>query len=248
MQPTPRFQAEYSIRQNIAEIDAYADVFRRRVIASFTTLHDDAVEAMDREMERLSGSAFITDPDEAAERAFAAGADYYVAVSSVRQGILNLMVAGLYHLLEQQAAYSLETALPQLARSPNSEYALPRLEETLRSQGLELKRLRSWPKIEELGRIANTVKHGDGRSADKLRSSHPELFRVLNEDAIFPHLRLDVPIRPLVGDGLILTAEHFEKYTAVVKDFWTDLIEALLPVMRPDLARPQDNQRPDQAV
>lgn len=50
MTPTPRFQVETMIRQNIAEIDAFAGVFRERIVTAFGTLHDDAEKAMDREI------------------------------------------------------------------------------------------------------------------------------------------------------------------------------------------------------
>lgn len=231
-----RFQAEFMIRQNIAEIEAFADVFRERIISAFSDLHGDAEKAMDREMAQLNSAGFLIDPGEAAERAWAAGVDYYVAVDAVRQGVLNLMVAGLYHLLEQQAAYSLETALPQTAAPLNQEYALPRLAAMMLTQGIEIRKLPSWPTIEELGLIANTVKHGGGRSADRLRASKPELFKSVVDDAIFPLLRADLPIRPLVGDGLTLTPEHFQRYADAVKIFWEEIIAAMLPIMRPDLA------------
>lgn len=238
MSPAPRFQAEFMIRQNIAEIEAFAEVFRQRITPAFADLHGDAEKAMDREMEEMSATGFITDPGEAAERAWAAGVDYYVAVDAVRQGVLNLMVAGLYHLLEQQAAYSLETALPQTAGPQNQEYALPRLTAMMRTQGIDLKQLPSWGTIDELGLIANAVKHGGGRSADRLRVSRPDLFKIIG-DEIFSGLRRDLPIRPLVGDGLTLTAAHFEFYAKAVIAFWDEIIEAMLPIMRPDLARPK---------
>ena len=47
--------------------------------------------------------------------------------------------------------------------------------------------------IEELGLIANVVKHGGGRSADRLRATKPELFKSIVDDAIFP-LRRDLSI------------------------------------------------------
>lgn len=235
MTPMPRFQAEGLIRQNIAEIDAYAGVFRERIVTAFATLPEDAEKAMVREMERLSAIVMFDDPGDAAQQAVDVASEYYAAVDSVRQGILNLMVAGLYHLLEQQAAYSLETALPKSARPAKQDYPIERLTVAMREQGIDLKRLPSWSLIEELGLIANSVKHGDGRSAKRLRVIQPDLFRVFQNPFSSLHIRRDLPIRPLVGEGLTLTAEHFECYVRVTKGFWEELIAALLPIMRPDL-------------
>ena len=82
------------------------------------------------------------------------------------------------------------------------------------------------------------MKHGGGRSADRLRAIRPDLFKIIG-DEIFPGLRRDLPIRPLVGDGLNLTGEHFEFYAKAISAFWEEIIEAMLPIMRPDLARPK---------
>lgn len=223
------------IRQNIAEVEAFAEVFRKRITTAFANLPGDAENVMLQEMEQISAIGFVTEPGDAADFAYMAGVDYYVAVDAVRQGVLNLMVAGLYHLLEQQAAYSLETALPQSAGQAAQEYALPRLTAMMRTLGIDLKLLTSWPTIDELGLIANAVKHGGGRSADRLRTSRPDLFITVGAE-IFPHLRRNLPIRPLVGDGLILTSDHFQHYADAVMFFWNELIAAMLPIMRPDLA------------
>ena len=38
MSPAPRFQTEFMIRQNIAEIEAFAEVFRQRIVTAFAAI------------------------------------------------------------------------------------------------------------------------------------------------------------------------------------------------------------------
>jgi hypothetical protein len=45
------------------------------------------------------------DPEDGMEEAFHAGVNFYLTTDAVRQGVFNLMIAGLYHMLEQQAQY-----------------------------------------------------------------------------------------------------------------------------------------------
>jgi len=218
------------LRLHQAQIDAYAHAFADRIIPPFETLQADA----ERVAENYA-NPFLTDASDLAEQAFAAGADYYVAMAAVRQSVINLMVAGLFHLLEQHASYAMETALPAGISPPSGIYALPRLDHVLKGQGIAMKGLQSWPQVAELELIANAVKHGSGPAASKLRAQKPELFKRPVVEELFPGLRKDLPILPLAGDGIYLTPIHFALYAAVTKQFWEDVITALLPIMRPDL-------------
>lgn len=41
------------------------------------------------------------------------------------------------------------------------------------------------------------------------------------------------PIRPIMGDGVILEEKHFAEYATAIRQFWEEVIAALLPVMCP---------------
>jgi hypothetical protein len=70
--------------------------------------------------------------------------------------------------------------------------------------------------------VANTVKHAEGRSAEKLRKKRPELFthpvirklRGKVRDDFFPPLRL-----PLAGEGLFVTEEILSEYISTAVAF-----------------------------
>ena len=78
--------------------------------------------------------------------------------------------------------------------------------------------------------MANTVKHGDGQSSDELKVLSPDLFKDPNDP--LPLLG-NLPLRPLVGEGLRLTGDHFSTYKTCVEQFWNELTAALLPISCP---------------
>lgn len=232
--PPPRFQAEFMLRRNIAELNAYSGVFRSRVLTAFADAMPDTSPTQDEDHDPLS--ELEDGPMAAAEYADLIGDEYYVAIETVRQGVVNLMVAGLYHLLEQQAAYSVEVALPKAGQPNQSPYGVERLQVALAEQGIAIRKFSSWSVIEELRLVANCVKHGEGNSAADLKKVRPELFPV-NEHPLFPGYVPQIPIRPMVGHGVTLSDVDFDRYKAGVEAFWEEVVSGLLPIMRPDLKR-----------
>jgi hypothetical protein len=43
--------------------------------------------------------------------------------------------------------------------------------------GVKITDTKSWKKIKELKLLVNTIKHGDGESADRLRKLRPDFFK-----------------------------------------------------------------------
>ena len=42
-----------------------------------------------------------------------------------------------------------------------------------------------------------------------------------------------MPVMPLAGQGLYLSADDFERYRSALFGFWNELAEALLPICGP---------------
>src|SRR6266516_400355 len=79
--------------------------------------------------------------------------------------------------------------------------------------------------VYELRQVANTAKHGEGDSAEKLRKLRPDLFQnpiltKMGHVDPLPHARA-----PFAGDGLFVSAADIEKYQAAVESFWNELAE-----------------------
>lgn len=228
MNPQPRFRAEFFIRQSVEELQNYSDVFHKRIAKAFDTLEADA--------KRVEEEAYASHPDahnpdcdpaDSAEWAYFKSVDYFLAIDAVRQGIVNLMVAGIFHLLEQQAQYLATLALSDPAAKRHRDGGFDRLKALLMQRfGVDVRKFKSWSRVHELRLVANTIKHGSGRSARDLRKLNPDLFKGPGN---FDFHLGGLPLRPLVGEGLRLTADHFKTYKNSVDQFWDELTQALLP-------------------
>jgi hypothetical protein len=228
MNPQPRFQAEFFIRQSIEELQNYANVFHERIAKAF-----DGLEA---EAKRVEQDAYANHPDAlnpdcdpsvSAEWAYFRGVDYYLAVDAVRQGIVNLMVAGIFHLVEQQAQYLATQVLSNPVVKPHPDGGFKQLCGLLKSSfGVDVTSFKSWSLLNELRLVANTIKHGGGKSAEELRQLNPDLFKFPGDPS--PSFA-GLPLRPLVGEGLWLTTDHFSTYKTCVEQLWDELTLALLP-------------------
>jgi len=103
--------------------------------------------------------------------------------------------------------------------------------ELLRKSDIDITSFSSWSKIDELRLVANTVKHADGDSADKLRCCRPDLFTFPDpvSKSILPHqfIILRQVFQPLTGKDLFVTVSDLSSYVDVIKQFWFELAKAL---------------------
>ena len=243
MKPHPRFRQEYFIRQNIDELQSYATVFAQRISKAFDNLESEAEDLQASEYKRISASWEAPDEDDSAiaEKAYFAGVDFYIMTDAIRVGIINLMVAGLYHLFEQHAAVLADRELPPPVSPPKSPYPGERLHNVVQGLGVDITTFRTWQQLNELRLIANTVKHGDGKSAEDLRQIMPHLFERF-PSLIDPAFAVQLPLRPLVGEGIYLTEDHFNTYKKCLDEFWTELADALASVFCPGYHHPPESQ------
>lgn len=231
MSPPRRFQAEYFIRSFLKELSYYASVFESRISNAFDGLDEEAERVQNEAYDRFATSnPYAEDDSRIAEAAHEEGIDFYIATDAVRQGLFNLMIAGLFHMLEQQAQY-LATRAFSNRPIPPEHGGFDQLKGMLKKEfGIDIESFKCWPQLKELRLVANVVKHGDGRSGEELKKLNLSLFNG-------PHNPLPVlaglPLRPLVGEGLRLGENHFKQYKQSVEQFWEELIEALLPVFCP---------------
>lgn len=229
----PRFPAEYFIFQCRAELNRFSIVFHERIITSFSGLDEEAQIIQDNEYERLVEdlNPEYAQPDYGMEEAFHAGVEFYLTTDAVRQGIYNLMCAGIFHLLEQQARYFATNVLPNRVIQPDGSVGLSQLKTMLKEKfKINIESFKCWSQLDELRLVANTVKHGDGDSSAKLKARNPDLFK-----EPFQH-NANIPLRPLVGEGLRLSANHFDSYKSCVEQFWRETADSLYPIFDPHTA------------
>ena len=150
------------------------------------------------------------------------GQAYYETMTGLRQATINLMAAGLFHLLEQQLANLCYDSAFRECKLKEATMDLI-VEWYTRHFDLDLKQLSQWETIKELRLLAHAVKHAEEVPAQKLRNLRPSLF----QNPILTGMGSGLassrqPLRlPLAGDDLFVTEEAFCGYSSAVLDFVT---------------------------
>ena len=151
----------------------------------------------------------------------------YGHMRDVRQSVVNLYAVGLRHLFEQQFSYLVMRLVDDYERKADYKED----EKVIIDAGeIDIKRFRSWTKLEELEYVCNAVKHAEGKSAKYLEKVRPDLFDDPScldlTNGEFPKKRLAVR-EPLSGDNIYLQETDIKAYAAAIEDFWKEFIEIL---------------------
>jgi hypothetical protein len=218
----------------IATIDYYARSLCNKILPAFQDKSEDARKVVDDIYSLYSSVADPEwfDPAVAGEHALNAEISFYQMAEGIEQGIVNMFTAGLYHLFEQQLLRLHRQEL--LFGEDEQNYKLFKLKKVqqrlLQYYKIDIYTFTAWKKLEELLLLANTVKHADGNSCDKLKECRPDLF-------VSPHVKGDprspdiisrIPVyEPLAGDDLYISLEEFMAYVDAVKQFWEELTQAV---------------------
>jgi hypothetical protein len=102
-------------------------------------------------------------------------------------------------------------------------------ERLIRDYGINVENFISWPKVNELRLVANTVKHADGASCNNLKSLRPDLFdspRLEGDASTFDLVKMREVFQPLIGEDLYVNRDEFANYVSTVKQFWEELANA----------------------
>lgn len=193
----------------LPQLDILADSGVPRVLSSFARISEEAEEYADKMFESYAQSVGEGDPGDFADEATQQGIEYYTVLATLRQAMVNLLAAGLYHLFEQHQAH-----IKRLLRERAQE--LPVLPANVDKA-----------KIEELRLLANTVKHADGSSAKKLRELRPDYFvpPELRGSPLEKHIiaRPTASENPLGGTDLFVEDAELTTYRNAIREYWERL-------------------------
>ena len=148
----------------------------------------------------------------------------------VRQGVLNLLAVGLYHLFEQQQLFFLRRGLS--SRGEVLELKVAEFENRLAECGVEYRSFSCAGKLHELRTAANAIKHAKGRSGDELAKLRPDLFRSPGEGddaesspaAVWAQQWAQhLLYTPLAGDGLYVSERDLSEWCDAAIAFWEEL-------------------------
>ena len=227
------FWAHHFRRVFIRELRAFERAVVERVLPAFANLEFEAESIANDEFERLGrmpGDDSI-DMSDLAEEAQEEGLAHYATLTGVRQAMLNLFTAALFHMVEQQLLLFHRRQVLNPSEEYNSElFSWKVIHARFENGGVRLRDLNCWPAFHELEVVANTVKHGDGHSADELRGLRPEVLVPVilrNEKGMMgrptPYVRT-----PLTGESVHVTLPEFRRYADVAVSFWEEVAEATL--------------------
>lgn len=230
-----RFWTGYFDRVFVPQIRALIDTLGDRLLPAFDNLEAEAQRKSDEEYERLGSLPASEDVDmgDLAEKAMEAGAAHYQMMAGLRQGLQNMFAAALYHLYEQQVMLFHRREVLDLREENNAAlFKHSVFRKRLLRHGVDVKSFASWPLIDELRLVANTVKHAEGDSASDLHSRRPELF-IAPQMAGLPFLGSKAVARvfqPVMGEDLYVSVDDIRRYANAVEQFWAELSDAMARV------------------
>jgi hypothetical protein len=211
----------------------YRECVFREVLPAFANLSVRAERVADEYFNRIEAGPAddeSVDMADVAEDAEERGQAFYETMGAVRHTMLNLLAAGLFHVVEQQLADSCRDASFTIARPDDTKISV--VAKWYREHFLlNLETLPSWALVDELRLLANAVKHAEGPATKKLRAIRPELFRNPDYVALDDELsneggeppRTPVVFLPLAGEDLFVSEGLLRTYGEAVESFLKEI-------------------------
>ncbi len=216
------FWSRYMREIFIKETRILGQALKDRVLKGFYNVEQEAGKLAEEEYKRLLqvpvGENGGPGMDVLAERAEEEGINFYLTVMSVRKGLVNLFAVALYELFLQHLMVLHRRELLGVHEENDQKlYKVCEARKRLRESGIDVEKFRSHRKVGELRLVANTVKHAEGKSAEKLRKIRPDLF-ILPSRTLF---------KPLLGEDFLVRPEEITSYADAIAEFWEELAIAL---------------------
>lgn len=226
------FWSSTSRHEFSTQLAAIVDALETRILPAFDGVDKEGEAVAKDAWERFMSAPGTGDeePGDFVEAAEQAGVSHYVLLHGIRQGMLNLFAAALYHAFEQQVMllFRREILDPQ-EENDSRLFQMMEFQKRLKGLGIDITEFSSWSKIDELRLVANTVKHAEGDSAQKLHGQRPDLFehpdlrkQGLSFGTSNPHVFL-----PLPGEDLYVSLEDIRQYRDALLEFWKELGDAM---------------------
>ena len=190
----------------IAQIEKITSLLEDTILPKFNDIEEQSERASDEAWEEAMNQPATEDcdPSDFVDTAVGAGVSTYQLLTGLRQGMINFFVAAIYQCFEQQL---------QEFHSVNP-YRFSLLRVCYKTD------VTPWKEIhEELRLVANTAKHGKGKSSQELRKIRPDLFRPPAGEA--------VSFDPMFGNQLYVTIQDLEHYCDLIVKFWKKYTEVL---------------------
>ncbi|MCT7325022.1 hypothetical protein [Ralstonia mojiangensis] len=217
-----------------SHLERTLQVLEQRLLPTFDGIEAEAAALQEKTYNELMSMPLdsdVVDESMLAESAFVAGYEHYSGMEAVRQSLVNSFAPMLYHTWEQQLlVFHRKEVLQPKEANDNNFLKLLVLRVRLADNGLDVAQLPTWSRIDELRLVANTVKHADGDSADRLKTQRPEFFEPHRADGRLTAMPFRYALsvyRPMSGEDLYLTMTDIQAYGRATIEFWGEFADAL---------------------
>ena len=149
------------------DISLVGDYYKRTMVV-FSDIDKEVEKYAEEFYENFPGTE-DTDPASVAELAQEKAIEKYQTLSIMKSNHMLMTISMLYHLWEQQLIKFTIHELQHDLTFDKKSMSFSDVQLIFRLHGVDILGTHSWLKLRELKCLANTIKHGDGDSADKLQ-------------------------------------------------------------------------------
>lgn len=218
----------FNRRINIDRIEKYRDIYFKRIKINFNNIEQEAEQYAEETYNKLISSEKKINYDSSilAEFANGDGIGYYRDLSIAKYNVLAMFISTLYQIWEQQIRRFLYDSITFEYKTEFKDFCVSskEIKQLLEKYNLNLVKLKSFKKLNELRLLVNVIKHGEGDSSEKLKEINSNLFR--REENI-DELEINIMNTTLLNETLDINDNDFYKYTDAVINFWREFPEKL---------------------
>lgn len=225
------------LRLNLQEpYQLFIKTYQERIEPIFDNIEKESDKIGEKFLDECSESfnPDCDDPSDYYEAANDRRINYYENMSLMKYNTKLMWISTTFQFWEQQVrkflykelkrthipTYKDGTEKPFRAFCSNGFFEI---EEKFNYFGQDLNKLNSWNKINELRLLTNTIKHGDGPAAKKLKKIRKDIFECDFLDCDL----LELNRSTLTEITLNVTTEDFIIYCNSLIEFWEELPERL---------------------
>ena len=215
----------------VAEIELFRDTYAERVQPVFANVEEEADKIQENYYNQFMSTSVedynCIDPGDIADSALQLGLDYYEKYSLMRYNNLAMWIAMLYQYWEQQVRLFLfneERHTFEINFKDFCSKGIAQIIEEFRFHKINLEDLKCWEDINILRLVCNTLKHGDGGAAQKLKQIEPKFFI---REGLKDYDLLAVYKSTLLYEVLNISDEDFRKFCNSLIEFWRELPESM---------------------
>jgi len=207
------------------DIDMVGDYFKR-TSAVFNDMDTEIKAYAEELLDNYPGSE-DTDLASVAEWAQNRAIDKYQILSKMKSNHLLMTISMLYHVWEQQLIQFAVREIKRYLHFEKKTVSFGDVQLIFKLHNVDIVNTQAWKKLRELKNLANTVKHGDGKSADKLRKMRPDFFEI---PTLFG-TREETDTLELYGAVLLdqyslqVSENDLYLYIDATKNFWDEMPE-----------------------